>query len=280
MKKVLLLSFLAIMLMSTFQSCETAKDGESEETQKSEQVEQTEKPKYDTNTWIGKSQMLLYKIKIGADYQDIIKEYENTTLENLANELDTEDKKFAFWTNTYNAYIQHVLSQNPDLYKDRDEFFKKEQVNIAGEMISFDKIEHGIIRSSTMKISLGYVPKLFPGEYERKLRTDKRDPRIHFVLNCGAKDCPPVYIFDAEGLDAKFDKVASQYLNSKSSYDKEINQVKTTPLFRWFIGDFDGKDGAKEMLQRYGVIPADVDVDDVEIEYIDYDWTLSLGDFG
>lgn len=278
MKKILL-PLLLMLFIATFQSCDSEnKKGEKEAEEQEEAKEKL--PNYDMNTWVGKSQMLLYKIKIGADYQDIINEYENTTLETLATELNTEDKKFAFWVNTYNAYIQHVLGENPDLYKDRGEFFKKEQINIAGEMISFDKIEHGIIRSSIMKISLGYVPKLFPGEYERKLRTEKRDPRIHFVLNCGAKDCPPVYIFDDEGLDAEFDRIASQYLNNKSEYDAEINQVKTTPLFKWFIGDFDGKDGAKGMLQKYGIIPAELDIDDIEIEYIDYDWTLSLGDFG
>jgi len=142
------------------------------------------------------SKALLNNIKNKGNNSKIVTAYKTLNLDKLSKELDTDNKKLAFWVNTYNGFIQYILEKDPALFEDRNAFFKKEQANIGGEMISFDKIEHGIIRSSTMKLSLGYLPKLFPGELEKQLRVEDKDKRIYFILNCGAKDCPPIYIYN------------------------------------------------------------------------------------
>lgn len=197
----------------------------------------------------------------------------------LDKELNTDAKRMAFWVNIYNGFIQVVLKDNPKLYEDRGSFFKKDQVKIAGYEVSFDKIEHGVIRSSTSKLSKGYIPKIFAGKFERMFRLSNRDGRIHFVLNCGAKDCPPVYIFDAATLNEDFDKVASEYLKRITDVDKTNKTIKTTPLFQWFTGDFGvGKKGVKNLLAKYKIITENEE--DFGVDYKSYDWTLDLGNFG
>ena len=52
----------------------------------------------------------------------------------------------------------------------------------------------------------------------------------------------------------------------------------TTPLFNWFTGDWGGKDGVKDMLSKYGIIPEDHK--GIDVDYIDYDWTLATGNIG
>lgn len=235
-------------------------------------------PTYDESTAVGKSQTLLTQVKMGENTDELQAQLASLDQDKLATELDTDNKRLAFWVNIYNAYIPIVLGQQPSLYDDRGEFFEKDQVKIAGDMLSFDKIEHGLIRSSTMKLSLGYVGKLFPGKYEKQLRVEEKDPRIHFVVNCGAKDCPPVYVYSPTTLDKEFDKVAAKYLRKVTTFDKETNTIKTTPLFKWFIGDFGGKDGVVDMLVKYQAVPTAID--DPEVEYIDYDWTLDIDNFG
>ncbi len=228
-------------------------------------------------TKISKDLLSAIKNKKASDEEQML--LANADSAKLQSELDTDAKKMAFWVNIYNAYIQIVLTKNPDLYKNRNDFFKKEQVKIAGHNLSFDKIEHGLIRSSTWKLSKGYLPKIFPGDFEKNFRLDKKDGRIHFVLNCGAKDCPPVYIFDPLSIDRDFDHVASLYLKDKTTYNQSEKTVKTTPLFQWFTGDFGvGKKGVKDMLAKYNIIPEDHK--DIDVQYIDYDWTLDLGNFG
>jgi len=207
------------------------------------------------------------------DTKDIRMQLSNTTLEALEEGLKTDSQKLAFWVNIYNGYIQVILSENPDLYNDRQEFFGKEQIPIAGEIVSFAKIEHGIIRKSQWPLGLGLVRKWFPNKFERKLRVDKRDYRVHFALNCGAKDCPPVAIYEADRVDEQFAKGTAMYLNKTSVYKKDQNEVAVTSLFNWFRGDFGCKSGVKDILKEQEIIPSTKGID---ITYKNYDWTLDL----
>jgi len=198
------------------------------------------------------------------------------SLEELEDTLQTDHQKLAFWINIYNAYIQVILSENPDLYNDRQAFFKKEQIPIAGRLLSFAKIEHGLIRKSQWELGLGYFRKWFPNKFERKLRVEQRDYRIHFALNCGAKDCPPVAIYSPERIVEQLKKGTEEHLERVSTYDKDKNRVTTTSLFNWFRGDFGGKSGVKDILKTHDIVPT---TENLEVEYSDYDWTLDLDNY-
>lgn len=219
------------------------------------------------------SEQLLIKIKNGQETQDLESILKNTTLEILSTNLNTDSEKLAFWVNIYNAYIQIILSKHPELYEDRGSFFKKKQIAIAGKMLSFDKIEHGIIRKSQWKLGMGYIRKWFPNKFERKLRVDERDYRIHFVLNCGAKNCPPIGIYTPDKLEAQFDMSSRNYLIKTTTYDSEEKTVTISPLFKWFRGDFGCKDDIKKILKSYAILNT---TEKVSIEYGNYDWTLDL----
>jgi len=219
------------------------------------------------------SQNFLQNIKNEASTNEIRAKLYNLTLEDLKKGLKTDEQKLAFWVNIYNAYIQVILSENPKLYDDKRAFFKKEQIPIAGRMVSFEKIEHGIIRKSQWPLGLGLIRKWFPNKFERKLRVDKRDYRIHFALNCGAKDCPPVAIYEADRLNEQFDIGTEQYLKRTSEYNVDNKEVAVTSLFNWFRGDFGCKKGVKKILKEQGLIPTTKGID---ITYQNYDWTLDL----
>lgn len=222
------------------------------------------------------SETFLVQIKKNENTQEIQNTFSKITIDDLEKALDTRNKKLAFWVNIYNAYIQVILRKNPDLYKDRSEFFKADQIAFAGEMISFELIEHGIIRGSQWEYGLGFIGKLFPGEFEKRLRVDEPDYRIHFALNCGAKDCPPVAIYEWERLDEQFAKSTSNYLKRTTEYDASKKEVKVTALFSWFRGDFGGTGGVKDILKREGLIPTTKGID---LNYKNYDWTLELDNF-
>ena len=218
----------------------------------------------------------LERLKENKDTEDIQELLSNVTLGQLETALDTNTKKLAFWVNIYNAFILEILKEQPELYNDRGTFFKKEQISIAGATVSFAKIEHGIIRKSQWTYGLGRVRKWFPDAFERKLRVNERDYRIHFALNCGAKDCPPVAIYSWEHLDEQFEKATEQYLRRTTTYNKEKNEVAVTALFNWFKGDFGGKSGVKNILRKKGLIPK---TKDILISYKNYDWNLELDNF-
>lgn len=200
---------------------------------------------------------------------------EASSLDELVEQLDTDAKRFAFWINVYNGYIQLRLSDHPEYYDDRRSFFKKELIQVAGEQMSFADIEHGIIRRSQFEYFLGYVSNPFAAKFKKKLRPKKRDYRIHFALNCGAKSCPPVRAYTAENLESQMADSAQKFLDKFSEYDATTNTVTTTALFSWFRGDFGGKKGAKKILSQHGIAPSA----DVNVSYAKYDWTLYLNNY-
>jgi len=222
------------------------------------------------------SKELVRTAREGTGASEIMDKLATVSVEELSAELDSDEAKKAFWINVYNGYVQHILTEQPELFKDRSAFFKKEQIKVAGELLSLDKIEHGIIRGSKIKWLLGLVSNPFVGNYERTFRVSKADGRIHFALNCGAKSCPYIAIYDAPYMDEQLDEISRQFLNRTSTYEPENETVYVTSLFSWFRGDFGGKSGIRDYLKKYDVIPQDAKP---SLSFKDYDWTLELGNY-
>src|SRR5690606_25809156 len=153
-----------------------------------------------THSPIELSQQLLDNLREGNNAKPIVNKIAKITEDELQM-LENDDQKLTFWINVYNGMTQFTLFNNPDLYNDRDNFFKEEFIRIANRKLSLDQIEHGLLRRSRNKLSLGYLPKLFVSKFERKNRVDNIDPRIHFALNCGAKSCPPIVIYDESTIN-------------------------------------------------------------------------------
>lgn len=199
----------------------------------------------------------------------------------LFENLDTESKKRAFWLNIYNAYVQILLLESPELFEDRNSwfgynFFSSPQITIAGKELSFDDIEHGIMRRSTIKISLGYVRSWFVDDFVERFWWNETDPRIHFVLNCGAASCPYIAPMHPDRVEEQLERGAKEYLEETTDYDAENNELEFTRLISWFRGDFGGVSGAVEMIKEYGIIPPEADP---SVSYKEYDWTLELGNY-
>ncbi|MDX1349803.1 MAG: DUF547 domain-containing protein [Putridiphycobacter sp.] len=228
-----------------------------------------------SNHYLNLSYQFLEELQAGSNTYNTVLAYQNITLDSLAEALDTEDKKKAFWLNTYNGFVQQILLKNPELFENRGEFFTAKRINIAGILMSFDDIEHGIIRASRWKLSLGYLRKPFSPKYVRLLRTKKPDGRVHFALNCGAKSCPPIATFHAASLNQELDKITKQYLQSTTKLSDEA--ITITPLMSWFRADFGGKKGIKkDFLLAYDIVPSTAGKN---LVFDTYDWTLSLGNY-
>lgn len=222
------------------------------------------------------SQDLLQNIIDKKSFEKEVEILEKSTLNALTTQLKTDVEKIAFWVNIYNSFIQISLTENPEEYNNRGAFFGKKRVKIAGENLSFDDIEHGILRKSRIKISLGYLKKWFPAKWEAKLRINgKIDWRIHFALNCGAKSCPPVAVYSPEKLNKQFNFMTTEYLKEKTTYNKETKTATSVSLFSWFRGDFGGLSGAKKILETYKITSEKPK----NLDFGTYDWTILLGNF-
>ncbi len=222
------------------------------------------------------SQNFLYAAKTGdstAAYLDTIK---NANAEELAEQLNTDHKRLAFWLNIYNGFTQVLLKKNPEQYKTRSSLFSSKQIDIVGELLSLDLIEHGILRHSKIKWSEGYLNKLFPSAFEKKFRVEKLDYRIHFALNCGAKSCPPIAFYIPEQIDKQLNVAVKSYLKGESEVNITNNVVKVPALMGWFRHDFGGKNGIIEILKANGIISNN---SHPVVNFKKYNWTLFLNNY-
>lgn len=222
------------------------------------------------------SQALLLAARTREPTDSLTKLLRGISAPQLEQQLITDNQKKAFWINIYNAYTQIILSKNPDQYKNRGSFFGSKQIAIAGEQLSLDDIEHGILRHSRVKWSLGYFSKPFPSRFEKKTRVSKLDFRIHFALNCGAKSCPPIAFYSPEQLDKQLDMATKVYLKAESDYKEHENKICVPALMGWFRRDFGGKKKISALLEQLSIIPKGKHP---SVKFKKYDWNLFLDNY-
>lgn len=225
---------------------------------------------------IALSQHLLYNVKTDNDTRLQIDSLANVSPNVLTAELQTEDEKLAFWLNIYNAFIQIKLKENKGQYVNRSIFFSTKNITLAKQKLSLDDIEHGILRHSKNKFSLGYLNKCFPNKFEKKHRLKTVDYRIHFALNCGAKSCPPIAFYKPESITQQLDLATNNYLKQEVFTNSLTNMVIVPKLMQWFKADFGGKSGILKLLREKGLIPPDTKP---KIKYKAYNWTLELNKY-
>lgn len=228
------------------------------------------------NKLVQLSQEFMYAAKTDEETAGFIRQLQQLSMDDLQAAIKTDEDKKAFWINLYNAFTQVALKNNPEQYKNRGKFFGNKQIEIAGKPFSLDDIEHGILRRSKIKWSLGYLNKLFPGKTEKKLRVDRLDYRLHFALNCGAKSCPPIAFYKPENINQQLEQATKTYLRSEAEYDDITNTVKLPTLMSWFRRDFGGKKKMIKLLQQLSIVPADKKP---KVKFKEYDWTLYLQNY-
>lgn len=162
----------------------------------------------------------------------------------------------AFYINAYNALAMYNVIQSgfpPDLDAVRVRFFYRNRLLLGGRRISLYDLENQVIRP------LG-------------------EPRVHFALNCMARGCPrlPREPFRAEGLDARLEAAAREFLNEKRNVDLDAEKriAWVSMILNWYESDFlRTSSSLAAFINRYrdvAPIPAHW-----EIRFIPYDWTLN-----
>lgn len=178
----------------------------------------------------------------------------------LANELNTDARKLAFWINVYNAFAQELLDPANSAGSMLATLFpwwvyQQRKVRIAGQRLSLNDMEHGILRRSRIWWSLWLRPgggrKIWAGSFERRFRVDRPDPRIHFALNCAAVSCPPIRFYRAEQISEQLDRATAAYLEQTLDWNPTTQTLVLPAIFRMYPGDFGGAGGMLNFCNRY-----------------------------
>ena len=180
-------------------------------------------------------------------------------------ELRTREQKLAFWINAYNIFaIDLVVQGDPkQSIKDLGSFlwpvWKLDAGEIAGRSYSLGEIEHEILRPM--------------GE-----------PRIHAAIVCASTSCPSLRRepFRASAIDAQLDEVFQGFVADTRKgvrIDAPRNTLFLSSIFDWFEEDFEAGGGVRAFV--LGHLPESRAAElrqlgqGVDIEYLDYDWSLN-----
>lgn len=166
-----------------------------------------------------------------------------------------EQKAALAWhVNAYNAWIlRNILKKYPTRSPlDGDPlFFHGNRIVISEKQMSFNDLEQKVIRQVY------------------------KEPRVHFVLNCASKSCPPLNAkpITAATLDADLDRLTNEFV-TQNPYGVVIEResVLISKIFEWYAGDFGGKGRQIEFINRYRKYPVPIRA---KIEFMDYNWNLN-----
>jgi len=218
------------------------------------------------------SEQLLLALKKGEDFHQHTEDLAATPNDTISNQLTNDDQKNAFWINIYNSYFL-ILRKHQKV--EMSIIYTEPLINIAGQPMSLDNIEHGILRRYRIKKSLGYLPNWFAPRWIKRWAVDELDYRIHFALNCGAASCPPIAFYNDTRIDSQLKMATYSFLESETTLNHETKVAMVSRLFMWYRGDFGGVKGTKKILSKY----LEYDVTRYVIKYAEYDYTDVLDNF-
>jgi len=134
--------------------------------------------------------------------------------------------------NAYNALtVRWMLGNYPvkSIWKTKKPFVTRRH-QVDGKTVSLDDVENGLR-------SLG-------------------DPRVHAVLVCAARSCPPLRheAYLATKLDEQMDDNTRAWLSNPdlNKFDPAKRTAEVSPIFEWFKADFEKNGGTvAQFLARY-----------------------------
>lgn len=155
--------------------------------------------------------------------------------------IEGDDARVAFWINVYNALLLRLTAEHPFrgsvLLGLRS--FGAYAFDVGGRAYTLNLIEHGILRGNR-RAPAGLRPPLRDGDPRLATLPAAADPRIHFALNCGARSCPPIRVFEAGSTGALLESATRAYLEGETDVDTGAGRVELPGLMKLYGSDFGG----------------------------------------
>ena len=160
----------------------------------------------------------------------------------------------AFWINAYNLAVINSIIEHYPLQSPREVagFFNILKHRIAGREMSLNDLE------------------------KKELLEINRDARLHFVLICAARSCPPMapFAYRPKQLEEQLDQRTQIALNNKKfiQLEEEKGRIALSEIFRWYVEDFEREGGIRVFINRFRSVPLPASY---KLRYYNYDWSLN-----
>ncbi len=179
----------------------------------------------------------------------------------------SREEQRAYWINLYNALTVKVVLDHYPVESIRDIAlgwlalapgagpWRKKLVEIEGEQLSLNDIEHRILRPIW------------------------HDPRLHYALNCASIGCPNLQpeAYTHDNGEALLNRAAREFVNHPRGCSVENGRLTVSKIYTWFQEDFGDSDaGVIDHLRRYAQPALAGRLGGVERIADDaYDWSLN-----
>jgi hypothetical protein len=171
------------------------------------------------------------------------------------------DEKLAFYVNAYNALVLRAfIAKGKKPVLDTPGFFDKITYLVAGETLTLNTLEERHVR------------RLDP-------RGVSIDPRIHFVVNCASKDCPPLAprAYTGATMQKSLEEQTRAYLSRPGECVVDVagKRVVVVQLFEWYTSDWGGEGAARKFIAKYAAADVAAKVIDPawDLDFRRYDWS-------
>lgn len=187
--------------------------------------------------------------------------------------------RIAFWLNLYNALLLHELGERPrsGSVLRQPRLFSKTAYRVGDHAYSLDQIEHGVLRANR-RPPYGIRAPFRDDDPRLAAAVSKVDPRIHFALNCGARSCPSVHVYDAEGLAEELKRATRSYVTAETRIDREGGKVELPALIKIYGADFGSDADRLKLVAKYLPKPDGkwlwTNSEEISVGYSDYDWRI------
>ena len=195
----------------------------------------------------------------------------NVSPESHPKRFSSPTEQLAYWINAYNASVLTGITDAYPVSSVKDirlfnGFFNRQKWTVGGQELTLNNIENDIIR------------------------TQFNDPRVHFVLNCGAMSCPPLEnrAFTGRSLEKRLEKALKRFISNEHFFTLSGNQLYLSKIIDWYRNDFATKNRFTnpnnpdmDPLISYFIPYVSQPVEDrlrsptLKVQFHEYDWSLN-----
>lgn len=176
--------------------------------------------------------------------------------------LESAAERQAYWINAYNAYVILAVitrfNNDPNYRPLLDgPFFTTRSYVVAGEQVSLDFIEHGVLRGRPNHASVVNAPAGLAQKaatwYAETWPSGQRDLRLHAALNCASLGCPNLpntapYVYQGATMDTQLTQQTAQWL---ASTVKGAGPNGISLIFGYYPEDFSEGGGVMPFITTY-----------------------------
>ena len=180
----------------------------------------------------------------------------------------SREQQMAFLINAYNALtIRLILENYPEITSIKD----------LGGLFINSPWDKNLFTLFSRETTLNFIE-------HQLLRKLYKDPRVHFVLVCASRSCPPLRdeAYVAGNLEQQLTDATINFMQDpeRNRFNAKENKIEISKIFKWYKKDFTKAAGSLNayvapLMTNDKELSTLIANKNTRIKFLDYDWSLN-----